>query len=93
MGVVACGRGKTGIRQAGHGRAFRPNIGLQPTPACLRSCLGAALTYFALAWMQDAGMSVAMVETGADPGHGPARRTYAKAGFELLPIARYFKKL
>jgi hypothetical protein len=38
-------------------------------------------------------MSVAMVETGADPGHGPARRTYEKAGFEQLPIARYFKKL
>jgi hypothetical protein len=44
-------------------------------------------------WMKDAGMSIAMVETGGDPGHAPARRTYEKLGFGLLPIARYFKKL
>jgi ribosomal protein S18 acetylase RimI-like enzyme len=55
--------------------------------------IGSALTEFALNWMKDAGMSVAMVETGGDPGHAPARHTYEKAGFELLPIARYFKKL
>ena len=55
--------------------------------------IGSALIEFALAWMKDAGMSVAMVETGGDPGHAPARHTYEKAGFELLPIARYFKKL
>ena len=55
--------------------------------------IGTALTEFALSWMKEAGMSVAMVETGGDPGHAPARRTYEKVGFELLPIARYFKKL
>ncbi len=55
--------------------------------------IGSALTEFALGWMKDAGMSVAMVETGGDPGHERARRTYEKVGFELLPIARYFKKL
>lgn len=55
--------------------------------------IGSALTEFALAWMKEAGMAVAMVETGGDPGHAPARHTYEKAGFELLPIARYFKKL
>lgn len=55
--------------------------------------IGTALMEFALAWMKDAGMSIAMVETGGDPGHAPARRTYEKLGFRLLPIARYFKKL
>ncbi|MEM0979948.1 MAG: GNAT family N-acetyltransferase, partial [Cyanobacteria bacterium P01_H01_bin.58] len=55
--------------------------------------IGTALTEFALTWMKDAGMAIAMVETGGDPGHAPARHTYEKAGFELLPIARYFKKL
>ena len=55
--------------------------------------IGTALIEFALDRMKDAGMSVAMVETGADPGHAPARHTYEKAGFGLLPIARYFKKL
>jgi len=55
--------------------------------------VGTALTACALDWMKDAGMTVAMVETGADPGHEPARRTYEKAGFDLLPISRYFKTL
>ncbi len=55
--------------------------------------IGTALMKFALDWMKEAGMSIAMVETGGDPGHAPARRTYEKLGFGLLPIARYFKKL
>ncbi|MEX0663845.1 MAG: GNAT family N-acetyltransferase [Acidimicrobiia bacterium] len=58
-----------------------------------RSGVGAALTEFALGWMKGEGMTVAMVETGGDPGHAPARRTYEQAGFELLPISRYFKPL
>ena len=55
--------------------------------------IGSALIELALAWMKDAGMSIAMVETGGDPGHKRARHTYEKAGFELFPVARYFKKL
>jgi hypothetical protein len=38
-------------------------------------------------------MTVAMVETGGDPGHAPARDLYEQIGFTLLPIARYFKAL
>ncbi|MGK7935150.1 MAG: GNAT family N-acetyltransferase [Xenococcaceae cyanobacterium] len=55
--------------------------------------IGSTLIKFALDWMKEAGMSIAMVDTGGDPGHAPARHTYEKAGFGLLPIARYFKKL
>ena len=55
--------------------------------------IGSALTEFALDRLKDAGMTVAMVETGGDPGHAAARRTYEKAGYVLLPIARYFKNL
>jgi ribosomal protein S18 acetylase RimI-like enzyme len=55
--------------------------------------IGTALTEFALDRLKDDGMMVAMVETGGDPGHAAARRTYEKAGFALLPIARYFKNL
>jgi ribosomal protein S18 acetylase RimI-like enzyme len=62
-------------------------------PDYQRQGIGTALTEFALDWMKVAGMSVAMVETGGDPGHAPARSTYEKLGFGLLPIARYFKKL
>ena len=53
--------------------------------------IGTALTEFALDSLKDAGMKVAMVETGGDLGHAAARRTYEKAGYTLLPIARYFR--
>jgi ribosomal protein S18 acetylase RimI-like enzyme len=55
--------------------------------------IGTSLTEAALSWIKDSGVSVAMVGTGADPGHAPARRTYEKAGMRLVPMARYFKKL
>ncbi len=58
-----------------------------------REAIGSALTEFALERLKEDGMTVAMVETGSDPGHAAARRTYEKAGFVLLPIARYFKNL
>jgi hypothetical protein len=39
-------------------------------------------------------MRVAMVETGGDHGHAPARRhVYKQAGYQLLPVARYFRNL
>lgn len=62
-------------------------------PDFQRQGIGSALIEFALNWMKNAGMSIAMVETAGDSGHAPARHTYEKAGFELFPIARYFKKL
>lgn len=55
--------------------------------------IGKILSEFALDWMKKSGMSLAMVETGSDPGHAPARRTYESLGFGLLPVFRYFKKL
>jgi ribosomal protein S18 acetylase RimI-like enzyme len=62
-------------------------------PDYQRRGIGSALTSFALDRMRDNGMTVAMVETGGDPGHAPARHTYEQAGFVQLPIARYFRKL
>jgi hypothetical protein len=38
-------------------------------------------------------MDIAVVETGGDPGHTPARALYGDVGFTLLPIARYFRLL
>lgn len=55
--------------------------------------IGGALTEYALGRLKEAGMGVAMVETGGDEGHAAARRTYEKAGYVLLPVARYFKNL
>jgi len=62
-------------------------------PAFQNDGIGTQLTVFALHRISDAGMTVAMVESGGDAGHGPARRTYERAGFSLLPVARYFKAL
>lgn len=55
--------------------------------------IGTELTETATEWLRESGMRVAMVETGGDPGHAPGRRTYEKAGYTLMPIARYFKAL
>jgi GNAT superfamily N-acetyltransferase len=55
--------------------------------------VGAQLMGFAVDRLRDSGMTVAMVDTGGDPGHAPARHVYEKAGFTLLPVARYFKAL
>lgn len=62
-------------------------------PAAQGQGFGTTLIEFACDWMKDTGMSIAMVETSGDPGHAPARHTYEKAGFDLFPVARYFKKL
>ena len=55
--------------------------------------IGTALTEFATGWLREAGMTVAMVETGGDLGHAPARHVHEKANYTLLPVARYFKAL
>lgn len=62
-------------------------------PAFQRHGIGSVLMDFALAWMRDQDLTMAMVETGGDPGHAPARAAYQKAGFERYPVARYFRKL
>lgn len=55
--------------------------------------VGGALTEFATEWLRSAGARIAMVGTGGDPGHAPARRVYERAGYTALPVARYFKAL
>jgi len=66
-------------------------IGVDPDHQ--RKGLGSALTDASLKIIKRSGLSLAMVETGGDPGHEPARKTYEKMGFELLPVARYLKKI
>ncbi|MDX2222612.1 MAG: GNAT family N-acetyltransferase [Rhodospirillaceae bacterium] len=55
----------------------------------------AALMYaHALTRMRAAGMKVATVGTGADDSHAPARRAYAKAGFDAgIPSIYYYRML
>jgi ribosomal protein S18 acetylase RimI-like enzyme len=51
------------------------------------------LNTLALRKMADAGMTMAIAETGGDPSHAPARKSYEKAGYTGLPLVRYFKDL
>jgi len=60
-------------------------------PPAQRRGAGTALTTTALAWITEQGAPAAMVETGGDPGHAPARRVYERAGFTALPVTRYFR--
>lgn len=55
--------------------------------------VGTTLTEVATDWLRQSGMRVAMIETGGDPGHAPARRVYEKAGYTALPAVRFFKAL
>ena len=61
-------------------------------PAQQRRGISQALMETGFAHMREAGMKMAMVETGGDPGHAPSRATYEAAGFERGRMARYFKK-
>ena len=38
-------------------------------------------------------MKLAVVGTGGDEGHAPARRSYEKAGYTGLPLVRYYQEL
>jgi len=62
-------------------------------PSYQNQGIGTQLNYLALDKMRAAGMELAIVGTGGDPGHAPARRAYEKAGFTPLPNVQYYQKL
>ena len=62
-------------------------------PMFQRRGIGSKLVNHAFDVIRSAGMKMAMVETGNDPGHQASRHTYESAGFKRWPIARYFKSL
>lgn len=55
--------------------------------------IGSRLIDFALNYIKDAGMDIAVVGTGGDASHAPARKSYEKAGFTDLPLVRFYRKL
>ena len=50
-------------------------------------------TIFHLIYPEWKGIHLAVVGTGGDPGHAPARRSYEKAGYTGLPLVRYYHDL
>ena len=55
--------------------------------------IGTELNNLALKKMKESGMKMAVVGTGGDSSHAPARRSYEKAGYTALPLVRYYKAL
>lgn len=62
-------------------------------PAHQNRGVGTELNRFVLRRMKEAGMEMARVETGGDPGHAPARAAYERAGYVGLPCVRYYQIL
>jgi GNAT superfamily N-acetyltransferase len=60
-------------------------------PRVQRRGIGSFLTERALEEMRARGIDLAIVATGGDPGHAPARATYDKAGFTPVPQVWYSK--
>jgi predicted N-acetyltransferase YhbS len=55
--------------------------------------IGTQLNTFALQKMKEGGMKLAVVSTGGDESHVPARRSYEKAGYAALPLVKYYRDL
>jgi len=62
-------------------------------PAFQKRGIATALNQAALDEMKAAGVKMAVVETGGEDGHAPARRAYERAGYTGLPLVRYLKGL
>ena len=62
-------------------------------PAHQNVGIGTALSDLALGRMKESGMRLAVLGTGGDASHTPARRTYEKSGYTGLPLVRFYKDL
>ena len=62
-------------------------------PEYQNSGIGTELNKVALQEMKARGVKLAVVGTGGDESHAPARRSYEKAGYTGLPLVRYYKDL
>jgi ribosomal protein S18 acetylase RimI-like enzyme len=55
--------------------------------------IGTQLNTFVLQKMKESGMKMAVVSTGGDESHAPARRSYEKAGYTALLLVKYYRDL
>jgi ribosomal protein S18 acetylase RimI-like enzyme len=55
--------------------------------------VGSALNVIALERIRESGIKLTHVDTGDDPAHAPARRSYEKARYIPMSLVRYFKDL
>lgn len=62
-------------------------------PEYQKQGIGTELNTFVLQKLKESGMKLAVVGTGGDEGHAPARKSYEKVGYTGLPLVRYYKDL
>lgn len=62
-------------------------------PNFQRRGIARALIAHAVRRFRDTGRQLAVIATGGDPGHAPARAAYAAAGFTAMPQVRYYLAL
>ena len=62
-------------------------------PRCQRAGVGAALVRHALEEIRASGVGLAVLGTGGDPGHAPARALYESLGFRPYRHVRYYRTL
>ncbi|MDP9428291.1 MAG: GNAT family N-acetyltransferase [Actinomycetota bacterium] len=62
-------------------------------PSSQRSGVGSRLLERAVAESARRGVPLAVIGTGGDPGHAPARALYERHGFTGLPLVRYYRAL
>ena len=62
-------------------------------PQHQRAGIGRALLDRAVAELTARGIPLAVIATGGDPGHAPARALYEQHGFTGLPLVRYYRAL
>jgi ribosomal protein S18 acetylase RimI-like enzyme len=58
-----------------------------------RAGVGASLVRRAVTEIKSRGVDLAVIATGADTGHTPARALYDKLNFTALHQVRYYRKL
>lgn len=55
--------------------------------------VGTSLVDRAVTEIKSRGVDLAVIATGGDPGHAPARALYEKLGFDALHQVRYYRRL
>src|SRR3712207_1334969 len=58
-----------------------------------RAGIGGRLLERAVTEMRARGVPLAVIGTGGDDGHAPARALYERHGFTALPLVRYYRAL
>lgn len=87
VGFVAVGFIDEGVTRAGEISMVAVGPGYQGAG------VGSALVRRAVAEIKSQGVDLAVIATGGDSGHAPARALYEKLDFKPLRQARYYRKL